>query len=133
MTEPFHEPVAPSDYGRQRRAAWLAGLQANSDMATSAAMQAHAQSDDRRVTQSGQAGLFGHMTPEDRGAAVQDRAATVGTDWGNGRPLERQGGTFDPAAYGSSPAPARVDLTGVNASPGFLRTEHPLKHRNQGG
>ena len=52
-------------------------------------------------------GLFGHMSPEDLGAAVAGRAATVGTGWGQGRALERNGGTFDHAI---GPAPARRDL-----------------------
>lgn len=110
----FDQPEVPvSDYGRQRRAAWLAGLQANADMASSAAMAAHGQSDDRSVTQAGQAGLFGHMTAQDKAAAVAARPATVGSAYG-GRPLERLGGTLDHGAVGCAPAPARVDLRYVD-------------------
>jgi hypothetical protein len=82
MRSEFDQPEVPvSDYGRQRRAAWLAGLQANADMARSAAMAAHGQSEDRRVTQAGQAGIFGHMTPTDKGQAVAARQAVVGSDY----------------------------------------------------
>ena len=113
-TADFEQPVPVSQYGAQRRAAWLAHHQVNADMATEAAMQAHARGEDHRVVQAGQQGLFGHLSPYDRGAAVQARAATVGQDWGNGRPLEARGGTFSPADYASSPAPARVDLRNVD-------------------
>ena len=114
MTE-FHEDAPVSQYGAQRRQAWLAGLQANHDMAERAALEAHGQSDDHRVVQAGQAGLFGHMTPEDRGAAVAAQAPTVGGDW-YARPLERNGGTFTHTPEG--PAPARVDLTQIH-NPGL--------------
>ena len=131
MTEPFHEPDAPvSDYGRWRNARWLAGLQASADMAQEAAVQAYGQSEARRVTQAGQAGLFGHMTPEDRGAALQARQATVGSEYGRGRPLERLGGTFDHANDG--PAPARVDMRSTAAPQGYMRTENPLDRINRG-
>ena len=87
-------------------------------------MQAHGQGEDHRVVQAGQAGLYGHMTPEEMGAAVQARAATVGTAWGNGRELERHGGTFDHAA--TAPAPARVDLRFVDMPQGHAVGVSPL-------
>ncbi len=100
----FNEPEAPvSDYGRQRRADWLAHHQANSDMAKAAELQAHGQSEDRRVTQAGQQGLWGHMTPQDKAAAVAARQAEVGSAYG-GRPLEKLGGTFDHSEVGCAPA-----------------------------
>ena len=102
-------------------------------MAYRAALAAHGQSEAHRQVQAGQAGLFGHMTPEDRGAAVQDRTATVGTDYG-GRPLERNGGTFRWSDVSDSPAPALVDRRFIDR-PGVRPTgESPLAAymRNRG-
>lgn len=113
MTELPYEPDAPiGDYGRWHNARWLAGMQARADDMTQAAMQAHGQSEARRQVQAGQAGLYGHQTPYDRGAANAALPPTVGSDYGRGRPLERLGGTFGHA--NDSPAPARVDLRFVN-------------------
>lgn len=125
MSEPFQEPVAPSNYGRQRHEAWLAHHQANADMATRAALQAHGQGEDHRVVQSGQQGLYPGMSPTDMGAAVAAQQATVGADYG-GRPLQRSGGTFDPADYASAPAPARADMRYVNQPSGPPTGESPL-------
>jgi len=86
MTE-FVEPVPASEYGRQRRAEWLAGLQANADMASAAEMQAHQQ--DHNTVTAGQAGIFGQTSPQQMAATVAARAATVGTGTDAGRPLER--------------------------------------------
>lgn len=106
MSESFNEPEVPvSSYGAQRRADWLAGLQARADDMTQAAMQAH-QPDHNRVT-SGQGGIFGAgATGERMAAEVAERAATVGTGTDSGRPLERNGGLYDHAASG--PVPSRV-------------------------
>jgi len=72
MTELPYEPDAPiGDYGRWRNARWLAGMQARADDMTQAAMQAHGQSEARRQVQAGQAGLYGHQTPYDRGFVNQ--------------------------------------------------------------
>ena len=109
MSEPFEQSVPVSDYGRQRKADWLARLQANSDMADRAAVAAHGQSEDHRVVQAGQQGLFPNMSPYDRGAAVAAMQPVVGSAYG-GRPLERLGGTFDHRDVGCAPAPARVDM-----------------------
>jgi hypothetical protein len=117
MSEQFEQQQPVSAYGRQRRAAWLAHHQANSDMARSAELAAYGQSDDRQVTQAGQAGLFGHMTPQEKGAAVAARQAVVGSAYG-GRPLERLGGMFDHSEVGCAPAPARVDLRFINTPGG---------------
>ena len=127
----FNEPDAPvSQYGAQRKEAWLAGLRANADMAEQAEMAAYAQSEERRVTQAGQVGIFGHGTPYDRGAAVAARPATVGGEWGPGRPLERLGGTLDHA--NDAPAPARADMRSTAAPPGYLRTGNPFDGINRG-
>ena len=125
MTELPFEPDAPlGDYGRWRNARWLAGMQARADDMTQAAMQAYGQSDDRRVPQEGQAGMYGQMTPYDRGAANAARAATTGSEWGQTRALERNGGAF--THHLSGPAPARVSLVGQDAPPGYQRDENPL-------
>ncbi len=105
----FEQPVAASGYGRQRRAAWLAGLQANADTMTEASMAAH-RADHSEITRSTH-GIFGALTGEQLAASVAARQAVVGSAYG-GRPLERLGGTFDHAATG--PAPARVDLRFVD-------------------
>jgi hypothetical protein len=60
-SEDFEQPAPVSAYGQQRREAWLAGLQANSDMMTAAAMQAHQQ--DHNTVTAGQAGIFGQTSP----------------------------------------------------------------------
>jgi hypothetical protein len=113
MSEPFEQSVPVSDYGRQRKANWLAGLQANADMADRAAVAAHGRSEDHRVVQAGQQGLFPNMSPYDRGAAAAAMQPVVGSDYG-GRPLEKLGGMFDHSEVGCAPAPARVDLRYVN-------------------
>jgi hypothetical protein len=61
-------------------------------------------------------GLFGAMTAQELGQVAAERQATVGGEWGQGRPLERFGGLFD---TNDGPAPARVDLTRVNDHPGY--------------
>ena len=111
MTEPFPEPD-PALEGQRRREAFFAKGQVGADNMTAASMRAYAQSDDRRVTQAGQAGMYGHMTPYDRGAANAALPPTVGSDYGRGRPLERLGGTFGHQVEG--PAPARVDLRNID-------------------
>ena len=103
----FEQPAPVSQYGAHRRAAWLAQLQANSDMASATEMAAHAARRGRLV--ASKAGLFQHMTPEDLGAAVTERQPVVGSDYG-GRPLERNGGAWDTAAITDSPCPPRADL-----------------------
>ncbi len=130
-SEDFEQAADVSEYGAQRRAAWLAGLQANADMATSAAMQAHAGSNERRITQQGQQGLFGHMTPEARGEAVAAREAVTGSDYG-GTPLERLGGLIDWRAVSDSPAPALVDRRFIDR-PGMRATgKSPLQRWAEG-
>lgn len=108
-TSDFEAEVPVSEYGGQRREAWLADLRAKADMASAAAMQAHQA--DHDVITAGQTGLFGALSPEELGAAVAARPATVGDAWGQGLPLERNGGKFDNSI---GPAPARRDLRYVD-------------------
>jgi hypothetical protein len=91
MSEPpFEQEVRVSQYGRQRRAEWLARLQANAEAMTAAAMEAH-RADHNAVTE-GQLGLYGRVTPEQQAAIVAARRR-VGDDWGAGRDLQALGGT----------------------------------------
>ena len=125
MTSQDFEQVPVSAYGAARRAAWLAHHQANSDMADRAAVEAHGQSEDHRVVQAGQGGLFGHATPQDMGAAVAARTRRIGDDWGVGRDIVPP----DLDAMGSTsigPAPSRVDLRHVGMPPGHQVGESPL-------
>lgn len=128
MTD-FHEEVPVSAYGAQRREAWLAGLRANANMADRAAVAAHGQTEDHRTVQAGQAGLFGHLTPEDRGAAVAAQQARVGEDWGGGgRALEARGG-LDWESQGAgavAPIPPRADMRFVHQPAGPPASESPL-------
>jgi len=105
MSDDFAEATPVSAYGQQRREAWLAGLRANSDLMSAASMEAHRAEHD--VITAGQNGLYGALSPQEKAAAVAARAATVGSAWGHGRPLERQGGLYN---HNFGPAPARVDL-----------------------
>ena len=65
--------------------------------------------------------MYDHMTPYDRGAANAALAATTGSEWGQTRALERNGGAF--THHLSGPAPARVSLVGQDAPPGYQRDE----------
>jgi hypothetical protein len=132
MSESFNEPEVPvSSYGAQRRAAWMAQLQANSEMGSQAAMAAH-QQDHAHVT-SGQAGIFGPgVTGQQQAADVAARPARVG-DGNNGRDLEAWGG-FDFESHGagaSGPVPARVYASQLGQqSPGEMMS--PLKRHELG-
>jgi hypothetical protein len=117
----FAQEGQVSAYGTARRAAWLAHHAANAAMADRAAVEAHGQSEDHRVVQAGQGGLYQHMTPQQLGQAAAERPATVGGEWGLGRPLERNGHL----SSSIGPAPARVDLTRVNDRPGFMQGQEP--------
>ena len=110
MSEPFQDPALE---GQRRATAWQAHLEASQAASTAAEIEAHrASSEGLRAAHQG---LYGHMSPQDMGAAVTARTATVGQDYGGqGRPLEAQGGTFDPADYGCAPAPTRADLRFVD-------------------
>jgi hypothetical protein len=113
----FGADVPVSQYGRARREAWLAGIQVNSDNMTQAAMEAH-RADHDVITRTTH-GLYGALSPQERAVSVAGRQATVSTDYGDGRPLQRNGGL-----YGNNigPAPARVYRQDLTAQPG----ESPL-------
>ena len=130
MTEPpFEQDVPVSEYGAWRKQKWLADAEARSAWAQEASLRAYGQSEDRRRTQAGQQGILGHMSPTERGAEVQGRAATIGSEWGQTRALERNGGAF--THHLSGPAPARVSLVGQGAPPGYQRDENPLVRRSR--
>ena len=128
MTEPFQEPVAPSDYGRWRAAAWRAHMEASEAASTAAEVEAHRASS--AVLRAAHQGLYGHATPQDMGQVVQAQQPTVGGAWGHERAIERLGGTFTHANDG--PAPPPVDLTRVNDRPGYQRGESPLARYMRG-
>jgi hypothetical protein len=105
----FDQPEIPvSQYGAQRRAAWLAGLQANSDIATAAEMAAHAP--ESAYLRRGQAGIMG-MPGEQQAATLAALAPTVGTGTDSPRQIERLGGVHD--HHIASPHPPARDLTRV--------------------
>ena len=117
----FEQEGQVSAYGAQRRAAWLAHHQANADMADRAAVEAHGQTEDHRVVQSGQGGLYRHMTPQQLGQAAAERQATVGAEYGQARPLERNGHL----AESIGPSPARIYRSQINDHPGFMPGREP--------
>jgi hypothetical protein len=118
------EVVEVTDYGRARREAWLAGLQARADDMTQASMEAH-RPDHDRIT-AWQNGLF-PGSPQQHAAEVADRQVTIGTDWGDGRVIERNGHL----SWSIGPAPARVYQSQLD-NPGQLG-ESPLKRYMRGG
>lgn len=120
----FEQEVPVSAYGQQRRAAWLAGLQANSEAMTAAAMQAH--HEDHLTVTAGQTGLFGYSTPQQLAATVAARRR-VGDDWGAGRDLQALGGTnWESRGAGAvGPIPAGAYLQHLNRRPEPLG-ESPL-------
>ncbi len=110
----FDQPIPlASMEGQRRREQWMARLQANADLAKSAELAAYGQSEDRRVAQAGQAGIFGHATGQQMAASTRARPARVGEDYG-GRDLIPLGGTVDPASYLCGPVPPQRDLTRVD-------------------
>jgi hypothetical protein len=115
MTDFEHEHQVPvTAYGDQRKADWLTDQQAKADMMNemlSGAGRAGHQAEHDIITRSKQ-GLFGAMTPEELGQAAAERQATVGGEWGQARPLERNGGLFD--HHVTAPHPAQRDLRYVN-------------------
>ena len=113
MSDFEHETEAPDTaYGAQRRADWLAGMQRNADtmnaMLSGSGQAGHA--DTSRQLRAAHTGLFGHATPEEYGQDVSERQVAIGTEWGDGRQLQRNGGLHDSIG----PAPARRDLRFVN-------------------
>lgn len=118
--QPFeHQTEVPAtDYGRWRREVERARQEESvavwDSMFTSDAIEEHRPTSAH--LRAAHRGLY-DMTPQDMGRAVAGCAPMVGQDYGQGRALERRGGTFDHATEG--PAPGRVDLTGVNTPPGY--------------
>jgi hypothetical protein len=114
MSESFNQPEVPeSQYGAQRKAAWLAGLQRNADAMTAASMAAHEATDHRAVT-AGQSGLFGPgATGERMAAEVAAHRPRIGDGGGAGHELSYQGGMWDVAAITDSPCPPRADLSRI--------------------
>jgi hypothetical protein len=116
MSESFNEAEGPAtEFGdrlRQQRDAHLqASAQAWNDMLSGGGQDAH------RATsaqlRSVHRGLYGDATPQELGAAVANRQAILGSAYG-GRPLERNGGLFDPASYLCAPTPPQRDMRFVN-------------------
>jgi hypothetical protein len=131
MTSADFEQIAQvTQYGAQRRQEWMQRLQANSDMATSAALAAH-QADHNVITAS-QHGIMGAITPEAQ-AAIVARQHRVGDGVGAGRDLQRLGGVdFESQGAGAvGPVPYRADLTSRSTPPGYQRTEHPLRRLHE--
>jgi hypothetical protein len=124
MTDFDHETDVPTtEFGQQVRARHFARMQANGEaMAAmlSGAGQAEHQAAHDHLTRS-QHGIFGAMTGNQLAQNASERQATVGGEWGLGRPLERNGHL----AQSIGPAPARVDLTRVNDHPGFMQGQEP--------
>ena len=82
-SEDFEQATDVSQYGAQRRANWLAGLQANADAMTQAAMARHQQHHD--AVTAGQHGIFGPGdSPEQMAAEVAERPVRIGQDFGGG-------------------------------------------------
>jgi hypothetical protein len=121
MMSEYDQPEVPAtEFGawvRQQRDAHLqASAKAMNDMLSGGGQDAH------RATsaqlRAGQHGIFGAAdSPQEQAAAVAARQAEVGSAYG-GRPLERQGGTFNPADYLCGPVPPQRDLRFANQPSG---------------
>ena len=106
MNEPDSEqpPADPTQYGawraRQHRAHLEQSAANGADLEAHRPVSAHLRRSKR--------GLY-DLTPEEYGADVAGRGAVVGSAYG-GVPLQRLGGTLNPADHSDSPAPGRADL-----------------------
>lgn len=121
----FEQAADVSQYGAWRAQQHRAHLERSAANGAAAELEAHRATS--TALRASHQGLFPNTSPQDMGAAVAARAATVGQDYGGqGRPLAAMGGTFDPADYGCAPAPARADLRHVNTAGGPPATESPL-------
>ena len=131
----YDQPEVPvTEFGawvrEQRDARLQAGAQVMMDMLNGGGQDAHRA--DSAQLRAGQHGIFGEAdSPQEQAAAVAAMQPVVGSAYG-GRPLQRLGGTFDPADYGSAPAPARADMRSTAAPQGYMRTENPLDTINRG-
>lgn len=115
MSEYDQPEVPATEFGawvRQQRDAHLqASAQLMNDMMSGAGQDAHRTTSEQ--LRSAHQGLFPNMSPYDRGAAAAAMQPVVGSAYG-GRPLERNGGLYDPAAYLCSPTPPQRDMRYVN-------------------
>lgn len=129
MTEPLHDPLDPAFEGERRAAARWAHLEAS--QANAADLEAHRAISER--LRASQSGLYAGATGQQL-AALASRTARVGDGVGSGRDLVRLGGIdFESQGAGAvGPVPHRADLTQLNAPPGYMRTEHPLKRLHEG-
>ncbi len=131
MTADDFEQIAEvSQYGAQRRQEWMQRMQAHSDMATSAALAAHGAADHKVIT-AGQQGIMGDVSPQQQAAIVASQRR-VGEGTSAPRDLTAAGGTIPWEAYGSGPAPARVDLSRIDTQ-GREPGVSPLWQRMHGG
>jgi hypothetical protein len=114
--EHAHE-VPPEEYGQWRHDQERARQQANAEAMMSMLSgggQADHQAAHDHLTRSTH-GLFGASTGQQLGQANAERQATVGGDFGQARPLERNGHL----AQSIGPAPHRVYRSQVNEYPGY--------------
>jgi hypothetical protein len=120
MTDFEHDyaPADPTQEDARRKAALLgsdAQARANTfvDFLSGGNARAEFEATSAHLTRSKQ-GVLGAMTGQQAAQNVAERQATVGSAFGQERPLERLGGTVDWSAFSDSPAPARRDLRFVN-------------------
>lgn len=128
--EHAHE-VPPEEYGQWRHDQERARMQANAqvmmDMLSGAGRAAHQAAHDH-LTRSTH-GMYNGSTGQELAQSVTERPATVGGDWGLGRPLERNGHL----AQSIGPSPHAVDLTRVNDRPGFQQgDDRPIMRHLRG-
>lgn len=108
--EDFEQPADPAQFGT-----WLAQKTSAEQQAKLDALSAENMSQHRPVhdhlTRS-QRGIM-DMSGQEQAAMIQDRQATIGSDFGGGgRQIQRLGGLLDHA--NEAPAPGRYDLTRVD-------------------
>jgi hypothetical protein len=128
--EHAHE-VPPEEYGQwradQERARQRANAQVMLDMLNGVGQAEH-QGTHEHLARSHN-GLFPGSTGQQLAQAAADLPATVGGEWGLGRPLERNGHL----AESISPSPARVYLSRINDRPGFqVSDDRPILRHLRG-
>ncbi len=127
--EPFETEVDPRDHGKFRAEQHRQHLIESAANATQASMASHAATSPQ--LRAAHQGLYGHATPQELGAAVAERGAVVGSDY-DSKPLQRQGGLYDPASFLCSPVPPQRDMRYVNQPGGQPTTVSPLWAHMQG-
>lgn len=132
MTEPSYDPGDPTLEDARRKAAWREHMEASAAASTAASMEAHAAVSGRLG--AAHQGLFPGATGQQLAAQVARMNARVGDGVGAGRDLVQLGGVdFESQGAGAvAPVPHRADLSQLNSPPGYMRTEHPLRNRNEG-